>query len=89
MTKLDAKAGVHPSEHVVSGEVEREQIDATTSTSMSTIVGLGAVGLLNSILAFVFLRAVQKAISALTVASSPPGTVSMGGTESATDSFWS
>lgn len=67
---------------------EAERAEITASTSTSTIVGLGAVGLLNSVVAFVFLRAVQKAIGALSIAASPPGTVSIGGTDSATDSFW-
>ncbi|MBI2825047.1 MAG: serine/threonine protein kinase [Planctomycetia bacterium] len=49
---------------------------------------LGGVGLVNSALVFVLLRAVQKAIGALSLAVSPPGTVTLGGGESASDSFW-
>jgi len=53
-----------------------------------TFAALGAVGLLNSVAAFVLLRGVQKAISALMIAVSPPGTLTLGSSDSGTDSFW-
>jgi hypothetical protein len=89
ISKYDTRRDAQMTEHSTGQEgtvLERPQPPDPSGTG--TFVGLGAVGLLNSVAAFVMLRAVQKAISALSIAVSPPGTVSLGGTDSATDSFW-
>jgi eukaryotic-like serine/threonine-protein kinase len=52
-----------------------------------TFAVLGMVGLLNSGLVFVLSRMVQGGLAALAIAVSPPGSVSLGGSESS-DSFW-
>ncbi|HEY1603808.1 MAG TPA: serine/threonine-protein kinase [Pirellulales bacterium] len=54
----------------------------------STFAILGLVGLINSGLVFVLLRTVQSGLAALALAVSPPGTLSMGASDSISDSFW-
>lgn len=53
-----------------------------------TFAILGMVGLVNSALIFVLLRSVQSALSSLAVAVGPTGSVTLGGSDSVTDSFW-
>jgi eukaryotic-like serine/threonine-protein kinase len=54
----------------------------------STFAILGLVGLINSGLVFVLLRSVQSGLAALAIAVSPPGALSMGASDSISDSFW-
>ncbi|HVU85970.1 MAG TPA: serine/threonine-protein kinase [Pirellulales bacterium] len=61
---------------------------ASESTPPVIFGVLGLVGLINSGLIFVLLRAVQNALVALAIAVSPPGTVTIGGGDSVSDSFW-
>ncbi len=49
---------------------------------------LGLVGLINSGLIFALSRAVQSALVSLAIAVSPPGTVTLGGGDSVSDSMW-
>jgi len=52
-----------------------------------TFAVLGLVGLINSGLVFVLLRSAQSALAALSIAVSPPGTVTLSGSDSISDSF--
>ena len=53
-----------------------------------TFAILGAVGLVNSGLAFVLSRTVQSGLEALAIAVSPPGIVALSGGDSSSESFW-
>ncbi len=53
-----------------------------------TFAILGVVGLINSGLIFVMSRKIHSALAALAIAVSPPGTLSLGGNDSMSESFW-
>jgi serine/threonine protein kinase len=53
-----------------------------------TFAILGAVGLVNSGLAFVLSRGVQSGLEALAIATSPPGSAVLSGGDSSSESFW-
>jgi serine/threonine protein kinase len=61
---------------------------AAEDMPQATFGVLGMVGLINSALIFALSRSVQGALVSLAIAVSPPGTVTLGGGDSVSDSMW-